>query len=671
MENILTQMFKGDDISRIEELTRTGRRYVLIGGGKTSFYASFIAHLFQKVRKNFVVVLPDELSAEIFFQDIRTFINNNKDVKFLPSPEFFLKDEDGISPVMFERVSVFTEVSLTKQPFLLVSQPASIMKKIPSLKEFRKSCIHINTGDAIRRDFVLSRLLDYGYSETEFVEEPGEFVRRGSLVDVFLLNTQFPLRIEFAGNYVQSVRRFASSTQVSFEKIGGLTILPLNERFVGDESTEFITQIEDAVIFLMEPERFLHSKLWEEMKSKGYYRDEDFKSISEKAIVLKEEGYPSETKEVIFCFQVFPVSERFCLGENFRWSPYSNENIYIFSDNVSQELRLKEILKERGIDTSNIKFLQGAISSGFSFSLAGITVLGNDELFGRYRVRRHPGRYYAEAVPIRSYSEVKEGDYVVHYNEGIGIFRGMQVLNTGEKTEEFAMIEYDRGDKLYVPIGQISLIHKYIGTGTPKLSTLGGKNWIKIREKVRESVRDLAADLYHLYTMRKKERGFQFLPDEEFQRVFDNSFIYPETEDQQKVIDEVKKDMMSDTIMDRIVCGDSGYGKTEVALRASCKAVLSGKQVAVLVPTTVLALQHFLTFRERFADFPVRIEMLSRILTSAEQKSTLEGLQSGRVDIVIGTHRLLQEDVRFKKLGLLIIDEEQRFGVVHKERIKK
>lgn len=668
---ILGFLFERDEFSYIEELTCKGEPYVVSGGGKTSFYPALVSYLFSKLKKTFVIILPDELSAETFFQDIKTFSENNKDTKFLPSPEFFLQSQNDISPVMFERIKVLTEISFSPRPFVLVSQPFALLKKIPAFEEIRKSCIHIHTGDNIRRDFLISRLLDYGYDETDIVEEPGEFSRRGSIIDVFPLDSQFPLRIEFGGNNIRSVRRFEVSSQVSFEKIDNFKIIPLNERFAGDERSDLISQLKDVSVFLVEPEKFLQSSLWEELKKNNYFSQDDFERIFKGASVLKEKGYPSESKERFFYFHISGVSERFHLGDVFIWNPTADENIYIFSDNPAQELRLKEILKERGIDISRIKFLQGTISSGFSFHQANFTLLANDELFGRYKIRRGIARYYTETIPVKSYSEIREGDYVVHYNEGIGIFRGMERVNTGERIEEFAVIEYDKGARLYVPIEQITLLHKYIGTDRPKLSTLGGKGWIRIRERVKESIRDIAADLYNLYTSRKKERGFAFLPNEEFQKIFDSSFIYPETEDQKKAIEEVKRDMVSEKIMDRIICGDSGYGKTEVALRASCKAVISGKQVIVLVPTTVLALQHFLTYKERFADFPVRIEMLSRMVKLEEQKRIISEIKNGTVDIVIGTHRLLQDDIIFKNPGLLIIDEEQRFGVIHKEKIKR
>ncbi|MCD6407432.1 transcription-repair coupling factor, partial [bacterium] len=368
-------------------------------------------------------------------------------------------------------------------------------------------------------------------------------------------------------------------------------------------------------------------------------------------------------------FQVFPVGQRFKIGEDFIWESYKDERLIIFSDNISQTQRLKEILQEKKINISQIEFHEGILSSGFSFPEINLTFLSNDEIFSRYRKRHVPFRKI-ESIPVTGWQEIKKGDYVVHYNEGIGKFVDMKKLKTDDKEEEFIVLEYEGGDKLYVPISQISFIHKYVGDKKPKLSKLGSKNWIKIKEKVKNSIRDLATDLYNLYIERKKEKGFKFSPDDELQKEFEESFIYQETEDQLKAIQEVKNDMMSEKIMDRIVCGDSGYGKTEVAMRASFKAVLSGKQVIVLVPTTVLALQHYLTFKERFADFPVIIEMLSRLVPEKKIKEILKNLKEGKIDIIIGTHRLLQDDVEIKNPGLLIIDEEQRFGVVHKEKIK-
>jgi len=663
---------RSEKFSHIRRLTEKGEKYFVNGGAGTSFFSYLAAGLFAKLHRTFLVILPEEESAEIFFQDIINFIGE-ENAKLIPSPELFSDNVQGVSTVMFERVTAFTEIAGSKQPLVVVSQPAALLKKIPDFREFSHSSVPVNTGSTLRRDILLEHLLSYGYDEADVVEEPGEFARRGGIVDVFPLDSQFPLRVEFLGNRINSVRKFEPGNQISFEKIPGFTLLPLNETYAGQESSDAITQLKDAALFFVEPGRFYQSLLLKELEDRGLYRDAEFKAAVERAIVFQDAVPAPEEKERHLLFNVFPSAGRFRVDSSFIWNPFEGENLAIFSDTTAQEKRLKEILAEKGADVSHASFFRGMLSSGFSFPEVNLTLLSNDELFSRYRTRRPSRKVYAESLPLSSSAGIKEGDYVVHYNEGIGRFIEMQKLavrGAEQKKEEFAVLEYEGGDRLYVPLSQISLIHKYIGSETPRLSVLAGRSWVKVREKVKNAIRDLAGDLYGLYVERKKEKGFGFLPDEEFQREFDGGFIYRETDDQLRAIKEVKEDMVSRGIMDRIVCGDSGYGKTEVALRAACKAVISGTQAVVLVPTTVLALQHFLTFRERFADFPVRVEMLSRLTPWNRQKEILAEVAKGKVDIVIGTHRLLQADVKFSKPGLLIIDEEQRFGVVHKEKIK-
>jgi transcription-repair coupling factor (superfamily II helicase) len=662
-----------------------------ISGGEQSFYSYLLAGLFKKLHITFLAVLPEEQAAEIFFQDIAAFAGEES-VRFLPAPELFAGEAEVFSAVMFERVLTLSEIARAEKPFILVSQPAALLiKDVPPIQEFAKSSVDVSTDLNFRRDAFIEHLLDYGYEESGIVEQPGEFARRGGIVDFFPLNSEFPLRVEFMGNRINSVRKFQPAGQRSFEKIKGFTLFPLNEKFVGETADrDVIDELEPARTFFVEPGRFYDSPLFTELKSRHLLDEERLKDCLEGASILQKnittflphlESSPpgvegrvrglSRESRKHFHFKVFPASERFKVEKEVVWNPFPGERIAIFSDNPAQENRLKEILNQQKVATAGLLFHRGMLSSGFSFPESNLTVLSNDELFSRYRMRRPSLTRYAESVPLGSYSEIKEGDYVVHYNEGIGRFKGMERVNAGGKEEEFAVLEYEGGDKMYVPLSQISLVHKYVGEGIPVLSPLGGKNWIRVRDRVKNAIRDMAADLYQLYLERKKEKGISFMQDDEFQREFEESFIYRETEDQMKVVEEVKKDMMSCNIMDRLVCGDSGYGKTEVALRAACKAVFSGMQAVMLVPTTVLALQHFLTFRERFADFPVRVENLSRLVPGTKQAEILKGIKDGNVDIVIGTHRLLQDDVRFHNPGLLIVDEEQRFGVAHKEKLKK
>ena len=640
-------------IKKIEEIIQKIEKGEIfsIYGGNLPFFSYLFACIFKFLNSNSLVILPDEKTAEIFYSDILNFTDEN--IIFFPEYE---RVESEISEINFERVKAILQINENKKSIIITYFPA-VIKKVPPFEKFRK--IEIRKGQKIRRDNFIDLLVKCGYDvEKEVVEIPGTFTTRGGIVDFFPPFSEFPLRVEFLGNYINSIRKFEVSSQSSFEKIEKVYISPLSEFFAGESTEKFFSQV-DGVSFVVNVEKYL---------KKGNKISETINEIIENSIIVSE-NIDSFKKGKIFFFNVFPTVERFKIGDDFIWNCYPDEKIKVFSQSGSQSQRLKEILEEKGLDTSNIEFLNGTLSSGFSIPEENISFLSNDEIFGRYKVKYAPFKK-RNLKQLSSWDEIKKGDFIVHYNEGIGKFLGMEKMDIDGEEREFIVAEYQCGDKLYIPVEQIQFVHKYIGDKKPQLSKLGSKNWIKLREKVKNSIRDLASDLYNLYLERKKEKGYRFLPDDKMQEEFEESFIYTETEDQMKAIEEAKRDMESDKITDRLICGDSGYGKTEVAMRCAFKAVLSGKQVAIVVPTTVLCLQHYLTFTERFADFPVIIRQLSRLVPEKKQKEIIENLKNGKVDIIIGTHRLLQNDIGFKDLGLLIIDEEQKFGVVHKEKIK-
>jgi len=667
----LKTLEKSKKYRELLKLLRNEER-VFVTGGNISFFSLLTSGIFLNLKKPLFIILPDELKAENFHKDIGTFIGEGKS-QFLPAPEYFPDGKEGFSESMFERVKVFSKLAQNKNPVITVTFPAGIMRKIPSPESFLKANIPVQEGKKLVRNNFLENIINSGYEEEEIVEFPGEFARRGGIIDIFPPDSDFPLRIELLGNLVNTIRQFEVSSQSSFKKLKKFSFFPVAEHFVEYEfSSTILDFIRNSSIFILEPEKLSETNISRKIqveKKEKFITAYELKKLEEISNIFgkKFESQPRERKTVHF--EIFPVSERFKIGETTIWDKYPGENFIIFSNNSSNEGRLKDILEEQQIETSRITFCQGVLSSGFSFPEINTSFLSNDEIFSRYKTRHVPLRK-VETVPLSSWGELKKGDYVVHYNEGIGKFIGMKNLNVDGKKEEFILIEYTNEDKLYVPINQISFIHKFTGNKNPTLSKFGSKNWLRVKEKIKNSIRDLASDLYRLYIERKKEKGISFLPDDNWQKEFEESFIYQATRDQIKTIEEVKKDMVSTKIMDRLVCGDSGYGKTEVAMRASFKAVLSGKQVAILVPTTILALQHFFTFKERFADFPVNIEMLSRFIPGKKQSEILKELQKGTVDIVIGTHRILQNDIKLKNMGLLIIDEEQRFGVTHKEKIK-
>ncbi|MCM8785547.1 MAG: transcription-repair coupling factor [Candidatus Omnitrophica bacterium] len=634
-----------------------------IVGGDISFFAFLISILFHHIEKNFIVILPTEKKCEIFYYDILNFVDK-KNVKFLPSPDYNSKEATETG---FERIERLIEILEKKEKFILVSYPSGLIKKIPRFDVLKNKICKIKKGIDLRRDEFINFLFSCGYEEKEIVEMPGEFARRGSIIDFFPLNSSFPIRINFSGNKVESIRKFEVSSQISFEKIDEFQILPLNEFYVGDEDSDIFQEIENKIIFLINPDEIKFEYI-ECINKKNYPVDiEIFEKIKEMSVFLTNKILSYAQKFIYF--NIIPVNERFkIIPEKVIWQQNENEKIFLFYENNSDVERLKRTLEEKNL-FYKFKEIEGNLSTGFTFIEENLTFLTINEIFSRYKAR-HPLLKKYKTLPLTEWSEIKEGDYVVHINEGIGRFIGIEKIKIDGKEEEFIVIEYEGKDKLYVPVFQISLIHKYIGTEKPKMSKLGSKTWGKIKEKVKKSIKDLAYELYKLYTERKKEIGFKFPPDDDWQKEFEDSFVYEETPDQLKVIEEVKKDMMSEKIMDRIVCGDSGYGKTEVAMRAAFKSVLSGKQVVVLVPTTVLALQHYITFKERFSKFPVNIEMLSRLIPERKQREIIEKIKNGQIDIIIGTHRILQDDVEFKDIGLLIIDEEQRFGVIQKEKIK-
>lgn len=645
---------------------------VVLVARQCSFDAMVVAALFGESSRPFLVVLPDERRADRFHRDLHAFLPGTS-VQYLPAPDFFVRQEQAISETMVERVRCLIRLAGGQPPVITVTYPAALLKKVPSETAFREAETVLRTGGEIRREGLLQKITGFGYRECEVVESPGDFARRGSIVDVFPPGESFPVRLEFFGNRIHSLRRFEVSGQISFERIGECRLFPLHEELVAYDRDSMIPDFSGKTsLFLAYPDAFEIGGFLDTIPSrirKDFAgEDEPARWMERASLYVEEFTERLKGRPAVSC-AVFPVAERFRLGHPSVWNPVEGERFVVFSGNVSQETRLKEVLAEKGISVEGMHFRQGPLSRGFFLAEANTSFLSNDELFLRYETRHVPART-PESAPLAGWDALKEGDYVVHYNEGIGRFAGMEKLVVDGREEEFIRLEYADGDRLFVPLDQVAFVHKYVGSREPVLSKLGSRNWLKIRERVREAIRDLASDLYRLYLERKKEEGTPFLPDEVLEKEFEESFIYRETPDQTRTIRETRKDLESGKITDRLICGDAGYGKTEVAMRACFKAVVSGRQAAVLVPTTVLALQHYCTFRERFADFPVRVEMLSRFVDAGEEARILRDLSEGRVDILIGTHRILQDDVRFRDLGLLVVDEEQRFGVTHKEKIK-
>ncbi len=532
---------------------------------------------------------------------------------------------------------------------------------------------------------VASWLASHGYTRLDQVESPCDFALRGDILDVFAPGEAEPIRIDFFGDRIESIRRFDVSTQRSSEICTSVEI-PAVASASGDmrsaEKTSFLAYLPPAcLVAFAEPAEIqeVGRMLWERLgHPAGMMPVELFFRQTAGFGQLHLFALPAAAAENAVHFDVqslarFETRAPDALRELAELA--GRRDVLLYCDNEAERRRFEELWATTiGLRPESLQTAVGMLHRGFDWPGGGLAVVGHHELFHRYVQRRRMRRIHA-GRPLESWLDLQPGDLVVHVAHGIARFRGMKTMGKGDggKSEEYLTLEFADAATMHVPASQIDLVQKYIGAGTrhPPLSKLGGTRWGRTRQRVEESVRDLAADLLRVQAARAARPGVRYPPDTAWQREFEGSFIYTETPDQLAALEDIKRDMSRPEPMDRLLCGDVGYGKTELAMRAAFKTVEYGKQVAVLVPTTVLAEQHERTFRERFADYPFIIESLSRFKTARQQDDIVRRAARGQVDVLIGTHRLLSEDVSFKDLGLLIIDEEQRFGVEHKERLKR
>jgi len=596
-----------------------------------------------------------------------------------------------------------------------------LMDHLQPIGDITLRSLTIEAGQEVDGELLIRRLTGMGYSREAQVEAPGQFSVRGGIVDIYPLTEEMPVRLELFGDEVDSLRIFDVESQRSVENQESVTVYPASDSITAlDGTVSFLDYFppEDTDIYLDEPSR---------LAEKARVTEDEFRESMtnrlEKGIVMGADvaGEPP-VMDLFPAEAVFGALERgrtLCLSaldqnvrelavrRRFSFS-VRNVNSYQSSfETLLQDLkawkrdghrvvllcasrsrasRLAEDLREyelraycrgdgeedRSVEPGEICVTYGSLHRGFEYPLIKFVVITEGEIFGRSRQRKKKKARY-DGQRIQSFAELSPGDYVVHENHGLGIYRGIEKVEVDKVVKDYIKIEYGDGGNLYLPVTQLSLVQKYAGSEgrKPKLNRLGGEQWNRTKSRVRSAVKEIAADLVRLYAARQQAEGYQYGPDTVWQKEFEELFPYEETEDQLAAIEAVKKDMESRKIMDRLICGDVGYGKTEVALRAAFKAVQEGRQVVYLVPTTILAQQHYNTFCQRMGNYPVRVELMSRYRSPAEQKKVLEALRKGLVDVVIGTHRVLSKDMVYKDLGLLIIDEEQRFGVAHKEKIKQ
>ena len=576
---------------------------------------------------------------------------------------------------------------------IIVAPIQALMQPVPTPETLQRQTLLVGRGESIGRAFVEAWLVDHGFTRLDLVESPGDFSVRGDIVDVFAPGHTDPVRIEFLGETVESIRRFDVSTQRSFGELNDVRVAATQESTdysKPDQFTSFFSYLpQDAVIVFDEPLEIdeIGRALWERLNQPiGMYPVDAVIRSAERFRQLHLGRFSGSAGTETIPFPVESLS---------RFETKSSEaiqalldmardnDVVVYCDNEAERKRFGEVLEESlraephiG-DAALLERIQtpiGLIHRGFRWAPANLVVVGHHEIFHRYE-QRHRLRRTRAARPVESWLDLGVGDYVVHVGHGIGRFDGIKTMQKpgSKKREDFLLLHFAGRAVVHVPVSQIDLVQKYIGAGgiKPRLSKIGGTRWKNTKASVEEAVDSMAGDLLVLQAEREAKTGIAYPSDTAWQREFEGSFIYTETEDQLAVNEEIKRDMLRERPMDRLVCGDVGYGKTELAMRAAFKAIEFGKQVAVLVPTTVLAAQHEKTFRERMADYPFMIESLSRFRSKAEQAEIIRRARKGQVDVLIGTHRLLSKDVGFADLGLVIIDEEQRFGVEHKERLKR
>lgn len=709
---------------------------ILLSGLKDSTRSFFIAALISKeeIKKSYLIITDSQENALKIYQDLGTFLHKpqSEEESIFLFPSFDVLPYEDISSdpqIIQQRINILKHLSVNdqdKKRIILIADIKALLPKLASPQKFKKTSWKLKVGDVLKREDFLKILLDQNYRSVEIVEEKGEFSSRGGIIDFFPITSESPLRLELFGDQIESIRYFNFNTQRSILKLADFTLLPSRELITNglsnyNYSTIFDYLPEDLIVFQNEPELIkekaeefqeeiegiyqkiekdkrelifspssyfiTNSEVCDKLKSKKIINFTHFTEENKEDISSNQEEKKGNIREFILEGQ--EISSYFGNLDLFakdleKWQK-EKQNIIILVRNEGRVRRLAEILEERGVKRfttgrieeyahlkSTIFISYGYLNYGFRLSNLKTVFITDQEIFGKERNKRYK-LTKRKSEPFFTVTDISSGDYVVHIDHGMGIYKGIVNLTVKGVKQDYLLIEYAQGDKLYVPVDQFNLVHKYIGIKdkTPKIYRLGGVSWGKAKGKAKKVIQKLAQELYNLYVARKEIRGFAFSKDNNWQQELEMSFPFEETYGQLQALSEVKTDMESVKPMERLICGDVGYGKTEIAIRAAFKAVLDGKQVAILAPTTILVQQHYDNFRERMSPFPINIDMLSRFRTKQEQKKVIEGLEEGKVDIVIGTHRLIQNDIRFKDLGLLIVDEEQRFGVLHKERIKK
>lgn len=620
-----------------DELGKEGE--VSVSGLFSSSSALLLAYLFQELAFPFLVLTRSVEASEELKEDLSQFA---APVHWLPPP--------GGDVDMAESRILALSALLLGHASILVLPTDSLLSGVPDAKEFRSSVVDITAHSEIGLETLLGSLCEIGYERVGTVEVVGEMALRGGIVDCFPFGYENPLRVEFSGDRVSSLREFDPLTQRSISRLKVAKIYPFKEPGEGEGSLGPYLPEETVPVL-------------ERMEGVSSPVEEFLSSLPSKRRIVLGRGEIGVDVQPQTSFQGNLSLFRRTLE---RLAGYRS---FFLAESEPERERMADILGE---EFPELEVEVGSLSQGFIFDEARLVVFTDGDLFGRPR-RKRPRRRYRGGIPIENLLSLKTGDLVVHVDYGVGLYGGVQRIEVDRKATDCLLLKYAEGDKLWVPVEKMALVQRWVGPSDkpPPLSKLGTRSWLRRKSRAKKGIRDMTRELLEIYAARKVWKGFSFAPDNLWQRELEAHFKYEETDDQLKAVGEIKRDMESRAPMDRLVTGEVGYGKTEVALRAAFKAVMTGKQVALLAPTTILVEQHYATFKERIGEFPVLVERLSRLRKPKEQREIVRGIQEGRVDIVIGTHRLLGKDIEFRDLGLLIVDEEQNFGVAQKEKLKR
>ncbi|MBN8565517.1 MAG: transcription-repair coupling factor [Flavobacteriales bacterium] len=701
VSNISSAYNSSAKIIQLAENIAVPEKKVQIKGLVGSSLSFVIQALFEKSELPFLLLFNDKEEAAYYLNDLENLIND-QDVLFYPSSyrrPYQIEETDNANILL--RAEVLNRINSRKKPSIIVTYPEALFEKVVTRKELDKNTLKVAVADQISIDFINEVLFEYNFKRVDFVSEPGEFSVRGGIIDVFSFSNDNPYRIEFFGNEVDSIRTFDVETQLSLEKQKKIAIIPnVENKFLQENRESFLNYINPkTVLFVQETEMVLSQfdKLFDKATEAFGKLSNEIKQASPEELFINQSSFVKKAldfsiveiglksvfkseKTIEFHTKPQPsFNKQFDLLLNdLNENHFNGIKNYLFCSNENQANRFHDIFES--LDEENhenirkqYKTIVFSLFQGFIDEENQLACYTDHQIFERYhKFNIKNGYSKKQTITLKELTQLSVGDYVTHIDHGIGKFGGLQKIQVEGKMQEAIKLVYADNDIVYVSIHSLHKISKYNGKdGTPpKIYKLGSNAWKALKQKTKARVKHIAFNLIQLYAKRRLEKGFACAPDSYLQKELESSFIYEDTPDQITATQDVKNDMERDRPMDRLVCGDVGFGKTEVAIRAAFKAVDNGKQVAILVPTTILAYQHFRTFSERLKDMPVTIHYLNRFRTAKQKTETIKGLAEGKVDIIIGTHQLVNKDVKFKDLGLLIIDEEQKFGVNVKDKLK-